>query len=78
MLSRVQLFETPWTVAFQVPLSVEFSRQEDWSGLPFPTTVDFSNPGIKPTSPVSPVENDSSKRLHNFIHAHIWIHKYET
>ena len=37
MLSRVQLFATPWTVAHQVPLSMEFSRQEYWSGLPFPS-----------------------------------------
>ena len=36
LLSRAQLFETPWTVAHQVPRSVEFSRQEYWSGLPFP------------------------------------------
>ena len=36
-LSRVRLFETPWTVTHQVPLPMEFSRQEYWSGLPFPT-----------------------------------------
>ena len=53
--SVVSNSEAPWTAAFQVPLSVEFSRQEYWSGLPFPTTVDFSNPGIKLASPVSPV-----------------------
>ena len=41
LLSRVQLFATPWTVALQVPLSLEFSRQEYWSGLPFPTPGDF-------------------------------------
>ena len=35
-LSRVQLFSTPWTVAYKAPLSMEFSRQEYWSGLPFP------------------------------------------
>ena len=39
MLSCVQLFATPWTVACQMPLSMEFSRQEYWSGLPFPTPV---------------------------------------
>ena len=38
----------------QAPLSMGFSRQEYWSGLPFPTPGDLSNPGIKPTSPVSP------------------------
>ena len=44
----------PWTVAHQVPLSMGFSRQEYWSGLPFPPLGDLPNPGIKPTSPVSP------------------------
>ena len=43
---------TPWTVAHQVPLSMGFSRQEYWSGLPFPTPGDLSNPGIKLVSPV--------------------------
>ena len=51
MLSCVRLFATPWTVARQAPLSVEFSRQEDWSGLPFPSPGDFPNPGIKPMAP---------------------------
>ena len=50
-LSHVQLFETPWTVAYQAPLSVEFSRQEYWSGLPFPSPGDLPHPGIKPGSP---------------------------
>ena len=50
-LSRVQLFVTTWTVAYQVPLSVGFSRQEYWSGLPFPSPRDLLNPGIKPRSP---------------------------
>jgi len=54
MLSRVQLFVTPWTVACQAPLSVGFSRQEYWSGLPFPPPGDLPNPGIEPISPVSP------------------------
>ena len=54
VLSRVWLFATPWTVPCQAPLSMEFSRQEYWSGLPFPTLEDLHNPGIKPTSPVSP------------------------
>jgi len=47
-LSRVRLFVTPWTVARQVPLSMEFSRQEYWSGLPFPSPGDLSDPGIEP------------------------------
>ena len=50
-LSRVQLFATPWTVACQAPLSMEFSRQEYWSGLPFPTPWDIPDPGIEPASP---------------------------
>ena len=54
VLNRVWLFVTPWIVDFQTPLSVEFSRQECWSGLPFPTLRNLPNPGIKPTSPASP------------------------
>ena len=53
-LSHVQLFATPWTVVHQAPLSMGFSRQEYWSGLPFPTPEDLPNPGIKPTSLMSP------------------------
>ena len=56
-LSRVQLFETPWTVACQAPLFMGFSRQECWSGLPFPTPGDLSNPGIEPTSPILQVDS---------------------
>ena len=50
-LSCVQLFEAPWTVARRAPLSMEFLRQEDWSGLPFPSPGDLPNPGIEPKSP---------------------------
>ena len=50
-LSRVQLFVTPWTVAYQAPLSMGFSRQECWSGLPFPSPGDLPNPGIELSSP---------------------------
>ena len=50
-LSHVQLFGTPWTVAYQAPLSMGFSRQEYWSGLSFPSPGDLPNPGIKPESP---------------------------
>ena len=42
---------TPWTVACQAPLFIEFSRQEYWSGLPFPSSGDLSDPGIEPISP---------------------------
>ena len=50
-LSRVRLFLTPWTVAYQVPPSMGFSRQECWSGLPFPPPGDLPDPGIEPGSP---------------------------
>ena len=51
-LSHVHLFATPSTVACQAPLSTGFSRQEYWSGLPFPSPGGFPNPEIKPGSPV--------------------------
>ena len=51
VLSRVQLFATPWTVAHQAPLSTEFSRQKCRSGLSFPSPGDLSYLGIKPQSP---------------------------
>ena len=51
LLSRVQLFATPWTVAYQAPPPMGFSRQEYWSGLPFPSPGDLPNPGIEPESP---------------------------
>ena len=50
-LSRVRLFATPWTVAYHAPLSMGFSRQEYWSGLPLPSPEDLPNPGIEPGSP---------------------------
>ena len=53
-LSRVRLFATPWTVAYNAPPSMRFSRQEYCSGLPFPSPGDLPNPGIKPVSPESP------------------------
>ena len=49
-LSRVLLFVTPWTVAYQAPPSIGFSRQEYWSGLPFPSPGDLPDPGIEPGS----------------------------
>ena len=54
MLSHVLLFATPWTVAHQAPLSMGFSMQEYWSGLPCPHPGDLPNPDIKPTSLKSP------------------------
>ena len=69
---RVRLFVIPWTVAFQAPPSMELSRQEYWSRLPFPSPGDLPDPGIKPRSPAlqadalpselpgKPRENDDS------------------
>ena len=50
-VSRVQLFVTPWTVAYQAPPSMGFSRQEYWSGLLFPSPGDIPDPGIELRSP---------------------------
>ena len=51
MLSHVQLFVTPWTVARQALMSTGFSRQKHWSGLPCPPSGDLPDPGVKPASP---------------------------
>ena len=72
-LSRVQLFVTPWTVTYQAPLSMGFSRQQYWSGLPFPSPRDFSDPGTEPgssalqadTLPSEPPEKSTDK-VHTF------------
>jgi len=53
LLSHVQLFAIPWTVAHEAPLSIGLSQQEYWSGLPFPPPGDQPNAGIKPTSPMA-------------------------
>ena len=51
LLSHAQLFASPWTVACQAPLSIRFSRQEYWRGLPFPSTGALPDPGIQATVP---------------------------
>ena len=61
LLSRVRLCVTPWTVAYQAPPSMEFSRQEYWSGLPFPSPGDLPDPGIKPGSPALQADALSSE-----------------
>ena len=58
LLSHIQLFATPQTVARQASLSVEFSQQEYWSGLPIPPPGKLPNPGIEPTSPETPASAD--------------------
>ena len=52
---------TPWTVAHQAPLSMELSRQEYWSGQPFPSPGDLSDPGIEPQSPALQADSISSE-----------------
>ena len=54
LLSHVQLFATPWTVAHQAPLFMGCSRQEYWNGLPFPSPGHLLDPGIEPMTPASP------------------------
>ena len=61
--SRVRLFVIPWTVACQAPLSVEFSRQVYWSGQPFPSPGDLTDPGIESESPAFPVLQAASLLL---------------
>ena len=51
IMTQVKTIVTPWTVAHQAPLSMRFSRQGYWSGLPFPSPGDLPNPGIEPRSP---------------------------
>ena len=51
LLSRIRLFATPWTVAYQASPSMGFSRKEYWSELPFPSPGDLPDPGIEPGSP---------------------------
>ena len=68
---------TPWIVAHQAPLSMEFSRQEYWSGLPFPSTGDLLDPGIKPASPamqaVFATEPSGKSKVGIEIYNFIWI-----
>ena len=59
--SCVRLFSIPWSVACQAPLSMEFSRQEYWSGLPCPSPGDLSNPEIEPGSPALQADSSPSE-----------------
>ena len=63
LFSCVQLFVTTWCVALQAPLSMEFSRQEYRSGLPFPPPWDLPSPEIKPASPATPAFQADSKQI---------------
>ena len=77
LLSRVRLFAAPWTVAYQAPPSMGFSRQEYWSGLLFPSPGDLPDPGIEPGSPIlwadtlpsePPGDHQSTDRYLSFFH----------
>ena len=81
-LSHVQLFATPWTVACQAPLSMEFSRQGYWSGWPFSSPGDLLDPGIKPRSPALQVDSVPSKLpgkptyVYRCVRAHAHTHTH--
>ena len=66
-LSRVRLFGTPWTVAHHAPPSMGFSRQEYWSGLPFPSPGDLPDPGIEPRSPALQADVLTSEPLKGIL-----------
>ena len=81
LLSRVRLFAIPWTVAYQVPSSMGFSRQEYWSGLPFPSTEDLPDPGIEPRSPAlagvffTPATRETHQTIAlrvKYFHVNVW------
>ena len=70
LLSRVRLFATPWTVAHRASLSMGFSQEVHWSGLPFSPPRDLPDPGIEPTSPASSAlqaDSPPGKPCHPFI-----------
>ena len=86
-LSRVLLFATPWTVAYQASPSMGFSRQGYWSGLPFPSPGDLPDPGIEPRSsalqadalPSEPPGKDFCPNLTSYIcliYIYIYIYTY--
>ena len=72
-LSRVQLFAAPWTVAHQAPPSMEFFRQEYWSGLPFPSPGDLPNPGIEPRSPTLQADALTSEPCKSSEHLYLCL-----
>ena len=74
-LSCVRLFATPWTVAYQASPSMGFSRQEYWSGLPFPSPEDLPNPGIEPGSPLVFISFTLKCREMTLYYCNFWIHK---
>ena len=82
-VSRVQLFVTPWIVAYQAPQSMEFSRQEYWCGLLFPSPGDLPNSGIEPGSPTLqadalPSESPGKPNLIKAIPKLKYVYVYKT
>ena len=67
--NSTQSLLTPWTVVLQAALSMEFSRQEYWSGQSFPSPEDLPNPGIKPKSPALHIDSLLSKPIASLIRA---------
>ena len=84
-LSCVQLFVIPWTMACQAPLSMGFSRQEYWNGLPFPSPEELPNTGIEPWSPASQADSlplsyrevlsslNRTKHAYIFTYVHVYV-----
>ena len=70
-------FVTPWTVSRQAPLSMEFSRQEYWCGLPFPPPGDLPNPGIKPGSPALQADSLPLSHQESPLHTHRVTQRHE-
>ena len=78
--SHIQLFVTPWAVTCHAPLSVEFSRQEYWSGLPFPTPGDLLNPKIEPEFLIFPALSGRffttrATQIKIFITSKLWLYQ---
>ena len=81
LLSRVRLFATSWTVAHQALLSMEFSRQEYWSGLPFPSPADLPDPAIKTQSPALQMDSLPSEppgKPHVYVHISMYLLSFYT
>ena len=72
--SHVQLFATLWTIASQAPLSMGFSRDEYWSGLPCPPPRDLPDPGTKPSSPTTPALSGRFFTASATWEAHIYVY----
>ena len=70
-LSHVRLFVIPWTLAYQNPPSMGFSRQEYWNGLPIPSPGDLPDPGIELGSPTLQADSLPSKLPRNLLHGNL-------